>query len=385
MFAHHGSLWWFWVAAAGFHAAMILVSWYLARRVRGRLVPGATGWLNLGLLGDALLFAGAAVVLALTAAAFAPAPAFAFMRLLCQAGFGEALLLSAWVAAAVLRERGAASALPAGLVSVALLGLYLYAYRIEPFNLQVRRHELSHDHPNDVVRTLRVAHLSDIQTASVGAHEERALRAALAERPDLILLTGDYVQPGVLAPHRRAEEELRRLLVRTGLRAPLGVFAVQGDVDRDWPGIFAGLEVDCLRDDFALVPLPGGRRLSLVGLGLRTSRGRSHETLSRIVSRAPRGDVRIVMGHSPDFVAALAGGPAVDLALAGHTHGGQVVLPLIGPPLTLSRLPRRFASGLNGYRGIPLHVSPGIGVERGTAPPIRFRCPPAICLLELRY
>jgi predicted MPP superfamily phosphohydrolase len=75
----------------------------------------------------------------------------------------------------------------------------------------------------------------------------------------------------------------------------------------------------------------------------------------------------------------------VDLALAGHTHGGQVVLPLIGPPFTKTRLARRYASGLNDYDGIPIHVSPGVGMERGTAPQIRFLCPPEISVLDVVY
>jgi predicted MPP superfamily phosphohydrolase len=74
----------------------------------------------------------------------------------------------------------------------------------------------------------------------------------------------------------------------------------------------------------------------------------------------------------------------VALVLAGHTHGGQVVIPLFGPPVTASRLPRAYAGGLHDFRGIPLHVSRGVGMERGFAPPVRFLCPPEICVLELR-
>lgn len=93
-------------------------------------------------------------------------------------------------------------------------------------------------------------------------------------------------------------------------------------------------------------------------------------------------DHRIVISHSPDFVDSLQ--VPVDLVLAGHTHGGQVVLPLFGPPKTSSRLPRAYAGGLNDYRGIPLHVSRGVGMERGFDVPVRFLCPPEICVLDLR-
>jgi predicted MPP superfamily phosphohydrolase len=70
--------------------------------------------------------------------------------------------------------------------------------------------------------------------------------------------------------------------------------------------------------------------------------------------------------------------------LAGHTHGGQVVVPFFGPPVTAIRLPRRYAGGLNDYEGTPLHVSRGVGMERGFAPQLRFLCPPEICVIDLK-
>ena len=60
-------------------------------------------------------------------------------------------------------------------------------------------------------------------------------------------------------------------------------------------------------------------------------------------------------------------------------------IPGFGPLMTLSRLPRKYAGGLNDYRGFPLHVSRGIGMERGLAPQVRFFCPPEICVLEVTY
>lgn len=89
-----------------------------------------------------------------------------------------------------------------------------------------------------------------------------------------------------------------------------------------------------------------------------------------------------MISHAPDFIDALP--VHVDLVLAGHTHGGQVVVPLLGPPKTASRLPRLYAGGLHDYRGTPLHVSRGVGMERGFAPPVRFLCPPEVCIVDLR-
>ncbi|HEY5908345.1 MAG TPA: phosphohydrolase, partial [Vicinamibacteria bacterium] len=142
--------------------------------------------------------------------------------------------------------------------------------------------------------------------------------------------------------------------------------------------------VRCLTSEAARIALPGGRSLSLLGLTLDESRGDDASAL-RLVERAPAGDLRLVIGHRPDFVLALAGRTRVDLALAGHTHGGQIVVPGFGAPVTLSRLPRLYASGLHLYQGIPLHVSPGVGMERLTAPQVRFLCPPEVSVLDVRY
>ena len=94
--------------------------------------------------------------------------------------------------------------------------------------------------------------------------------------------------------------------------------------------------------------------------------------------------LQIFAGHSPDYVLALQQTDRPFLALAGHTHGGQVQLPLIGPLLTLTRLHRHYAEyyGVFGF-GV-LSVSRGIGMERQDAPRLRFLCPPEIRLITLQ-
>jgi hypothetical protein len=88
-----------------------------------------------------------------------------------------------------------------------------------------------------------------------------------------------------------------------------------------------------------------------------------------------------VLGHMPDFS---LGSVDADLLIAGHTHGGQVQLPLVGPLLTLSQVPRSWASGLTEIEpGKMLVVSRGIGMERGLAPRLRFLCRPQLVILEL--
>jgi predicted MPP superfamily phosphohydrolase len=89
----------------------------------------------------------------------------------------------------------------------------------------------------------------------------------------------------------------------------------------------------------------------------------------------------VVLGHSPNF--ALAPIDA-DLLIAGHTHGGQFCLPLIGPLMTNAEVPRRWASGATKLPGgATLVVSRGVGMERGAAPRLRFLCRPELAIIDL--
>jgi predicted MPP superfamily phosphohydrolase len=92
--------------------------------------------------------------------------------------------------------------------------------------------------------------------------------------------------------------------------------------------------------------------------------------------------VTLVVSHVPDLSRQLDG-LGVDLHLAGHTHGGQLVIPGFGPPIILSDLPRKYAKGLHELGDHWINVTPGIGMEGNHAPRMRFFCPPEIHLLEL--
>jgi hypothetical protein len=95
----------------------------------------------------------------------------------------------------------------------------------------------------------------------------------------------------------------------------------------------------------------------------------------------PSERFHIVLGHSPNFA---LGRVDADLLVAGHTHGGQVRLPWIGPLMTLSAVPRAWAAGTTRLdSGRTLVVSRGVGMERGDAPRLRFLCRPEIVIVEI--
>lgn len=379
----------FWLAALGFHLALGAVTVWLARRweVRVRKVRPTWLWL-LWLLADAMLLSWAAAILAVLATPFSGTRSmFTPVRFAAQALFLEGLFLPAWIAWVHFRAGHKLRVFLPALVGIALLGIYFEGYHREPHDLQVRRHSVRVG-SGPGTRTLRILHLSDLQTHEIGPYERRVLREAKALNPDLVLWTGDFIQMRLGGDSGPVRAAFNALLRETDLRPRCGTFAVAGDVERrwrEWPRLFAGLPVTCLEDTSAAVSLEGDARLAITGLTLQTSRGDDAARFRRALSTAPEADLRLVIGHSPGFIRLVRPGDA-DLALAGHTHGGQVVLPFLGPPVTLTPgLDRRFSGGLNDYHGTPLHVSRGIGMERRTAPQVRFLCPPEICLIELRY
>ena len=107
--------------------------------------------------------------------------------------------------------------------------------------------------------------------------------------------------------------------------------------------------------------------------------------MQRRLEGAPgAGDVRVLLAHRPDAVLNLRRGTRIDLTLAGHTHGGQVQLPGVGPLTIASRVPREVgAGGLHLLGGRRIYVSRGVGVERGQAPRLRLGAVPEVSLLTL--
>jgi predicted MPP superfamily phosphohydrolase len=292
------------------------------------------------------------------------------------------------VAVAVAAIRGD-SASSRGLAVAAVLlvlpaALGWYATHVEPYRLTVERVRVpvAADRAGD--DPVRIGVLADLQTNDIGRHERRAVDLLLAEEPDLILLPGDLFQgsEGQFAAH---EDELRALLGR--LEAPHGVYFVRGDVDhRDFADrALRGTGVVIL-DDQAVEVEVGDRRLRIGGNRLQYAATAAVALRRALEGGTPEdGTVRILVAHRPDAVLDLPPDSRIDLTVAGHTHGGQVVVPGIGPLLTMSRVPRAVAAGgLHAIDGNPIYVSPGVGLERNQAPQIRFLSPPSIAVLELR-
>jgi len=269
------------------------------------------------------------------------------------------------------------------ILGVLLAPVGAYASFVEPDRLVVERTEIEMPEERAGDRPIRVALIADIQFEQLGRHEHEAIERVLAEEPDLILLSGDYHQ-GTRPSFDRQRAAIRELFAR--LRAPGGVFAVQGDSEGMDKArrVFAGTGIRLLLDERATVQI-ADRRVSIAGLALRYWSPRAQRVMSRFERTPGASDIRLLLAHRPDAVLDLTPASRIDLVLSGHTHGGQLQVPFIGPPTTASDVPRAVAAGgLHELNGNAVYVSRGIGVERGQAPRLRLGATPEVSILELR-
>ena len=307
------------------------------------------------------------VLVALGLAAAALGGMFRLMRVAAYVLFVHAPIGLALLAFA-LRRPAPRLALASGVGSSARVLVAIDAFIMEPRALEVNHVSIA---SAKVPRALRIAVISDIQFEDFGEHERRALTLAMEAKPDIVLFTGDYVQGRDRAGYRVAVAAMNAELRALHFEAPLGAYAVRGNVDdEEWPWIFDGTKVTVL---------PQSRTFTAGGISITSLDLEDSFDTKRPIAGAP--GFHIVFGHGPDFALADV---SADLLVAGHTHGGQVQLPWIGPLVTLARVPRAWASGatvLTGGR--TLVVSRGIGMERGEAPRVRFLCKPELVLIDV--
>lgn len=268
------------------------------------------------------------------------------------------------------------------MVSISV-SLALWGFWWEPDQLAVRRVIL--ELPGWPVGhgPLTVALMSDLHAGSPyidAAKIVRVVESVNVARPDLVLLLGDYVIHGVVGGTRMDPEEIGNLL--TSLQAPLGVYAVLGNHDW-WDGDEAEAIRSALTQAGAAVIDNEAHRIErpegdfwLLGIGdAWQGSPKIAEPLASIQDNLPV----IAFTHNPDLFPAI---PArVILTLAGHTHGGQVAIPLLGRLLVPSEYGERFAYGHIAENNQHLYVTSGLGTS---ILPIRFGVTPEIVLLTIQ-
>ncbi len=255
---------------------------------------------------------------------------------------------------------------------------------VEPARVQITRVDVTSDRLKAGVSPIRLLHVSDLHIERLSRREDQILQAIALEKPELIVLTGDYVS----LSHNRDPEAYRQIHhFLAQLSAPFGVYATLGtptvDLREHVVPLFADLAIDLLRGERRMVDLGDGRIICLIGMDCTHHIVPDAADLEEIVRQRPADHPQILLYHSPELMPQ-ASDEGIDLYLCGHTHGGQVRLPVIGPLLTSSQLGRQYVMGLYQGGRTRLYVSRGVGLEGLSAPRVRFLAPPEITLLRIK-
>ncbi len=262
------------------------------------------------------------------------------------------------------------------LYPLATIAVAVFALAVEPYRIEAARVDLRFEKVLPASSPIRIAQVSDLQTSFYGPREARVPGIVNDFAPDIVVCTGDYLVPGL----KDDDQIASAARVLRDLKPASGIFAVDGDSEEEAHRVelFGRVPgVTYLKNAAAKVSIRG-TDVWIVGTT------RKNPDFEAAVARVPPGAFTILLHHSPDVVLGLSGPRRPDLVIAGHTHGGQVRLPGLGALVTLTALPRRYASGLFREFGTTLYVCRGIGLEGRFAPQVRLFCPPEVALFEIR-
>jgi uncharacterized protein len=281
---------------------------------------------------------------------------------------------------------------PIAVAGVGLSGGLVRATVFDPWDLRIARYTIPIADLPPALEGLRLAQISDTHLGPriPAAFIESAVAKAMAMKPDMVLLTGDYIHSGVV--HIEPSAELFLPLFTLGVP----VVGVLGN--HDWYGngprmrrALEAIGVRMIDNSRVFISATGGELqsdapsegLCLAGFGDLTEDGVDVEAaLGGIPARMPR----LLLSHNPDaaelprFRGRSASAPRVDLMISGHTHGGQVHIPFLGTPGVPSRYGQKYAGGLVQGPAFRVLISRGVGMS---LLPIRLGVPPEISEITL--
>lgn len=246
------------------------------------------------------------------------------------------------------------------ITTVALVAIYFHTN-----TLAVTYHKVAIGGGN---KKLRVAHITDLHTKGMNYLERQLIAALKQQNPDIIVITGDLANP--------SGTKEGYVSVLKELKAKKGTYLVQGNWEYwenipDLKSILANNNIKNLTNQTHKLD----QNLWLIGFD------DSEEGLPElnIVNSIPKSAMKIAIIHSPIFFDKTAS--FTQLNFAGHTHGGQVRIPFIGP-LWLPRGSGNYAMGWYEKEKSKLYVSRGIGTS---ILPIRFNCSPELAIIDINY
>ena len=252
-------------------------------------------------------------------------------------------------------------------LTLVILGLLIDGVLIEPYRIETTYYQIQ----GTVTAPIKIAQLSDLHTHGIGPRERKTIAILAAEKPDLIVITGDSLG-GYGGTYQDCQQVYRKL------HAPLGVWFVRGNWENNHFYRPARRERQFYEDSGVHLLVNANAELRpdvwLIGLNDPSS---GVVRLDAALAGVPSSAYKIAIFHAPGYFDHIAG--RVNLVLSGHTHGGQVRIPFLHP----FWLPEDCGPYLEGWyekNGSKMYVNRGLG---WSALPIRFLCPPEISIVTV--
>lgn len=258
-----------------------------------------------------------------------------------------------------------------------ILSLGYYTMILEPNNIQIERQVIIIKDLPQSFDKIRIVHLSDFHSLWFGWREKKVLKIVEELKPNFVFITGDFVDPVTKVITDRKLTSVRIFWQKLGERYKDRIFGVLGNHDNE--------AIKKLLEEKGILILNNENKklileeeyIYLIGVNDPfTGRDDLLEAMRGIEEDKPR----ILLAHGPEIMKETES-KKMDLILVGHTHGGQVNLPLLGQLIQpLSKYGRQYTKGLFKIESTYLHVNRGIGTSFF---PIRFNCPAEIIFFEL--
>ena len=260
-----------------------------------------------------------------------------------------------------------------------ILGSFLvfHGFINEPSELRITT--IYHKFPT-ISSTFKFLHISDIHLERPGIREKKLLRIVDNLKPDFILYTGDFLN---LSNIRDNKAIVNIISIFNQIHKISPIYYVSGssavDVEDTIKIIEKNLNPTRLNNSNILLNHEG-ININIIGI---TCTHQPHLDIKQLPPLLQEDHINILLYHSPDLVYELNAEDQIDLMLSGHTHGGQVCLPIIGAIFTGSLYGRKLQKGLYQIHDTLLYISRGIGLEGLGAPRVRFLCPPEIIVWKI--
>ncbi len=256
----------------------------------------------------------------------------------------------------------------------------LYANQLEPSWVEITQVKLKLPRLGKAFEGFRLLQVSDIHMGGWmnAEHFSYVMKLALAQEPDLLALTGDFV---IYHVKRQVDagviNDLSKVFTKLGNVPRVGIL---GNHDHCTDPV----EIRKMMEKYQILDLTnavhtivrGDERLHIAGVD---DMGYGYPDLNKVMAALPKDGCAILLAHEPDFADVSAQTGRFDLQISGHSHGGQVIAPIIGPPF----LPvggRKYYDGLYQVRTMLQYTNRGVGM---VAPYIRINCRPEITVFTL--